>query len=129
MGLHIAIIGAGAVGGYTGGHLARAGEDVVLIDPWPEHIDSIRANGLHLTDANGEHLTRPRALHLAEVQALVRKPVDVAIICAKSYDTEWAATLIKQYLSPQGYVVSMQNGVNEERIAGVVGWGRTVGCV
>lgn len=129
MGKHIAIIGAGAVGGYVGGHLTRAGEDVSLIDPWPEHVEAIRNAGLHLSGTQGEHVVRANALHITDVQALVRKPVDIAIVCTKSYDTEWAALLIRQYLAPAGYVVSMQNGINEERLAAVVGWGRTVGCI
>jgi 2-dehydropantoate 2-reductase len=47
----------------------------------------------------------------------------------KSYDTEWVTQLVKPYLAPGGYVVSLQNCINEERIAGVVGWGRTLGCI
>ena len=47
----------------------------------------------------------------------------------KSYDTAWAAMLIRQYLAPDGFVVSLQNCMNEETIAGVVGWGKTLGCI
>src|SRR5438046_8281287 len=47
----------------------------------------------------------------------------------KSYDTEWATLMIRQYLAPSGYVVSLQNCINEERIAGIVGWGRTAGAI
>jgi 2-dehydropantoate 2-reductase len=47
----------------------------------------------------------------------------------KSYDTVWATTLIRPYLAPGGCVVSMQNCINEESVAGVVGWGRTLGCI
>jgi len=47
----------------------------------------------------------------------------------KSYDTEWASLLIRQYLAPGGFVVSLQNCLNEEKIAGVVGWGRVVGAI
>lgn len=47
----IAVIGAGAIGGYTGGQLAHNGFDVTLIDPWPEHIETIRRDGLTLDDA------------------------------------------------------------------------------
>ena len=50
-------------------------------------------------------------------------------MCMKSYDTEWATQLVKPYLAPGGYVVSLQNCINEERIAGIVGWGRTLGCI
>ncbi|MFT5174905.1 MAG: 2-dehydropantoate 2-reductase [Gammaproteobacteria bacterium] len=126
---HIVFVGAGAVGGYVGAHLARAGQDIALVDPWPEHVNAINREGMHLGGSQGEHIVRARAMHIHEVQGFVRKPIDIAIICTKSYDTEWAARMIKQYLKPEGYIVSMQNGINEERIAGVVGWGKTVGCI
>src|SRR5258706_741469 len=128
VGKHIVFVGAGAVGGYVGAQLARAGEDVALVDPWPDHVEAIKRDGMHLSGSQGEHVAHVKAMHMHEVQSLVRKPVDIALICTKSYDTEWAAQLIKQYLSPQGYLVSMQNGINEERIAAIAGWGRTVGC-
>ena len=44
----IVVVGAGAIGGYTGGNLAHNGFDVTLIDPWPEHIETIRRDGLSL---------------------------------------------------------------------------------
>ncbi|MBR0857740.1 ketopantoate reductase family protein [Bradyrhizobium liaoningense] len=128
----IAIVGAGAVGSYLGGHLARTGNDVTLIDPWPEHIETIRTRGLHLSGMTDEETCTVSVptMHLTEVQSLSRQPpVDIAIVSCKSYDTEWCAALIKPYLSPQGYVVSAQNSINEETIASVVGWGRTVGCI
>lgn len=129
MGKKLAFMGAGAVGSYVGGHLARMGEDVTLIDPWPEHIETIKRDGLWLEGTQGEHHVRPRALHLHEVQSLFKDPLDIAFVCTKSYDTVWATTMISQYLAPGGFVVSLQNSINEERIAGVVGWGRVVGCI
>jgi len=125
----LAFMGAGAVGSYVGGHLSRAGHDVTLIDPWPDHIETIKANGLHLEGTQGEYLVHPRALHLHEVQSLFKDPVDIAFVCTKSYDTVWATTMISQYLVPGGFIVSLQNSINEERIASVVGWGRVVGCI
>ena len=47
----IAIVGAGAVGGYAGAHMAQAGEDVTFIDPWPEHVEHMRKHGLRVTHA------------------------------------------------------------------------------
>ena len=130
MGKHIAIVGVGALGGYVGGHLARAGHDVTIIDFWPANIEAIRANGLQLDGLSDEErftVTGVTALHVSDVQSLARRaPVDIALVSVKSYDTEWATMLIKQYLAPGGYVVSLQNCLNEERIAGIVGWGRTV---
>ena len=71
-----------------------------------------------------------RALHVTDVQQLAKeKPVDIAFVCMKSYDTAWATMLIRQYLAPDGYVVSLQNCMNEETIAGIVGWGKTLGCI
>ena len=70
------------------------------------------------------------ALHLTELQGLSKqRPIDIAIVAVKSYDTEWATTMVRQYLAETGYVISLQNCINEERIAGIVGWGRTVGCI
>jgi 2-dehydropantoate 2-reductase len=89
----------------------------------------MKMQGLHITDARGEHTIRVRALHLHEVQGLVRKPVDIGLVCSNSYDTEWLATMVRPYLSPDGYLVSIQNGMNEECLAKVVGPERVVGCI
>lgn len=133
MGKRIAIVGAGAVGGYVGGYFSRNGIDVTLIDPWPEHIEAIRARGLELDGMTPEERFAVRTattMHLTEVQSLSKqKPIDIAFVSVKSYDTEWATMMIRPYLAPGGYVVSLQNCLNEERIAGIVGWGKTVGCI
>ncbi|MSQ63079.1 MAG: 2-dehydropantoate 2-reductase [Betaproteobacteria bacterium] len=132
MGKRIAIVGAGALGGYVGGSLAHLGHDVTLIDPWPEHVETIRARGLELDGVTPEEkfdVKKAKTLHLTEVQSLAKAPVDVAMVAMKSYDTAWASTLIQPYLAADGFVVSLQNCLNEETIAGIVGWGRTVGVV
>jgi 2-dehydropantoate 2-reductase len=128
----IAIVGAGAVGGYAGAHMVQAGEDVTFIDPWPEHVETMRRSGLRVTHARDvpEFSVPVRALHVTDAQQLAKeKPVDIAFVCMKSYDTAWATMLIKQYLAPDAYVVSLQNCMNEETIAGIVGWGKTLGCI
>lgn len=128
----IAVIGAGAVGGYVGGNLKRLGHDVTLMDPWPEHTEAIRAHGLCLYGTTAEECftVDVPTMHLTEVQSLSKqRPIDIAVVSVKSYDTEWATMMIRQYLSPGGYVLSLQNCMNEERVAGIVGWGRVVGCI
>jgi 2-dehydropantoate 2-reductase len=132
MGKRIAYVGVGAVGGYVAGQLTRAGYDVTLIDPWPEHVEHMRRHGLQLSGLTpGERHTVPvKALHITDLQGQVKeKPFDIAFLSAKSYDTEWSTLMIKPYLAPDGFVVSLQNCINEERIAALVGWGRTVGCI
>lgn len=128
----IAVVGSGAVGGYLGGHLARTGHDVTLVDPWPEHIEAIRKHGLKLSGMTDEetYTVQVPTMHITEVQSLSKqRPIDIAIIASKSYDTEWSTVLIRPYLSTDGFVISAQNSINEETIARVVGWGRTVGCI
>src|SRR5438270_257619 len=132
MGRKIAIVGAGAVGGYAGAHMVEAGEDVTFIDPWPEHVEHMRKHGLRVTHARdvAEFSVPVRALHVTDAQQLAKEAaVDIAFICMKSYDTAWATTLIQQYLAPDGYIVSLQNCMNEETIAGIVGWGKMLGCI
>ena len=46
MGYKIAIMGTGAVGAYAGAHMARNGEDVTFIDPWPANVETMKARGL-----------------------------------------------------------------------------------
>ncbi len=120
MGHKIAIMGAGAVGAYAGAHMARGGEDVTFIDPWPANVDTMKAQGLrvsHIRDVP-EWSTPVRALHLTELQQVAKEePFDFAFVCMKSYDTEWATVMIAQYLAPDGFVVSLQNCMNEETIA------------
>ena len=70
MGNRIAIIGAGAVGGYAGAHMVQAGEDVTFVDMWPEHVEAMRAKGLrisHIKDVP-EFTVPVKAIHLTELQ-------------------------------------------------------------
>jgi 2-dehydropantoate 2-reductase len=133
MGSRIVVVGAGAVGGYVGAHMIAAGEEVTFVDPWPEHVDHMRRQGLkvtHAMDVPELIVPKVRALHITDLQQLSKeKPIDIAFICMKSYDTAWATMMIAQYLAPEGFVVSLQNCMNEETIAGVVGWGKTMGCI
>lgn len=124
----IGFMGAGAVGSYLGAFLTREGHDVTLIDPWPEHVETIKTKGLHVSGSQGDFTVPVRALHLTEVQA-EREPFDIAFIAMKSYDTEWSTVFMKRYLAPGGFMVCAQNGMNDETIASIVGRERVVGLV
>ena len=115
-----------------GGSLAHLGHDVTFIDPWPENVETIRARGLELDGVTPEERFSVKGVpifHVTEVQSFAKRPFDLAMVSMKSYDTLWATALIAPYLAPQGFIVSLQNCMNEETIAGVVGWGRVVGVV
>jgi len=132
MTIRLLVMGAGAVGGYVGGHLSRLGHDVTLVDFWHDNVERIRSEGLEISgDSPADSIVvRPKTLHFHEVSGLARQtPFDVVFLSMKSYDTDWATTMIRPYLAPDGFIVSLQNCINEERIAGIVGWGRTIGCI
>jgi len=126
--MHIAMFGSGSIGGYVAGMMTRAGQNVTLLDSWPDHIEAMRKDGLSLSGTQGEINVKVRCLHLYESDMLLKTPVDVAILCVKSYQTAWMTMLLRDYLAPNGVVVSLQNSMNEETIASIVGWGRVLGC-
>ena len=127
--MRIGIIGAGAIGCVVGGLLTKAGHDVTLVDQWPEHVETMKRRGLKLSGTCGEHTIRVKALHIHELQG-VSTSFDAVFVSVKSYDTEWAAQMALAYLEqPDGVVVDFQNGVNDERVATVVGKARCLGCV
>ncbi len=126
--MRIAVLGVGAIGGVIGAYLTRAGRDVTLIDTWPANVERIRSEGLSVAAVEEEFTVKPEALHLGEVSA-ARRSFDAIVLAVKSYDTKWAATFAEPYLAPGGFIVSAQNSINEETIAGAVGWSRVVGCV
>jgi 2-dehydropantoate 2-reductase len=127
----IAIVGAGAIGGYFGARMIAAGHDVTLIDAWPEHVAHVRRHGLTVEEMPGQdRLCVPADIRdIGQVQQFVREaPLDIACIAVKSYDTAWATQLILPWLAPDGVLVSLQNSFNEPTIAAIAGTERTFGC-
>ena len=125
----IGIIGAGAVGSVVGGSLSHAGHNVTLVDQWPEHIETIKKNGLVVETRSDRFVSHPTALHIHELQSLSH-PFDAIFIAVKSYDTEWATTLSLRYLhSDHGIIVDFQNGINDGRVAEIAGENIALGCV
>jgi 2-dehydropantoate 2-reductase len=119
----IAVLGAGSVGGYFGGRLARAGADVHLIARGAA-LRALRERGLRVRSVRGDFdVALPATDEPAEVG-----PVDVVLFCVKSYDTGEAAEGLRPLLGPETAVLSLQNGVdNEEQIAAAVGWQHVMG--
>ena len=112
----VAVIGAGAVGSYFGGLLARAGYDVTLIAR-QDHVKAIQENGLFMECQSFQERVSVKAS--TEYQAI--KNADLILFCVKSPDTESVAKEIKPYLSEDSIILSLQNGVdNAERIRAVL---------
>ena len=115
--MRVAVVGAGGIGSYFGGHLARSGVDVRLLARG-RHLRALRDDGLRITGVRGEFTVDvPATDDPADIG-----PCDVVLFCVKSYDTESAADLLLPLLHSTTAVVSLQNGVdNEEKIAGRIG--------
>lgn len=120
----ITVIGAGAIGGTVGAFLSDAGYDVTLVDVVPEHVQTINERGLRITGIRGDRTFRVPAMLVDDVTG----PLGVTFLCVKGHFTEPAMQRYGPLLSDDGYVVSLQNGLNEEIIARHVGAERTVGC-
>jgi 2-dehydropantoate 2-reductase len=102
--------------------------DITLIDTWAEHVDTMNADGLHVTAENGEFTTSVNAMHLGDANT-VGEPFDAIFLAVKSYDTVWATHFAMRYLKPTGIIISAQNGINDEVIAPIVGYSREIACV
>jgi 2-dehydropantoate 2-reductase len=114
----VAVLGAGAVGCYFGGMLARAGAPVTLIGR-PPHVEAIRRDGLWLETLRFQE----RVPAAASVDVEAARGAGVVLFCVKTLDTDEAARSLAPHLTPGAVVLSLQNGVdNAERIRAAGGF-------
>ncbi len=122
--MKIVVIGAGAMGGLYGGLLRDAGEDVVLVDIWREHVERINERGLVIEGLDWEKDVRVAAT--TSVSEL-SEPPDLIIIFTKSYDTAKAAESAAKILGDKTMVLTLQSGFdNADIIARYVGKSRVL---
>jgi 2-dehydropantoate 2-reductase len=122
--MKICVIGAGAMGSVFGGLLARAGNEVVLVDIWREQVAAVNASGLRLSGALGELRTPVRAQETPPAGM----GADVAMIWTDANATRDAATSAATVLAPDGFAITLQNGIgNVEALIEVLGAKRVAG--
>jgi 2-dehydropantoate 2-reductase len=124
----ICILGAGAIGSSVGADLTQAGHDITLVDVWYTQIDAIRAEGVRVEMVDRTLLARPKTLHLYELAGSAQV-FDLILMACKSNDHRWLAELATAHLAKDGLLVALQNGMNEDSLAGIVGRERVIGCV
>jgi 2-dehydropantoate 2-reductase len=117
------VVGAGAIGGVTGAHLVRDGEEVRFIDAAPAHVAAMNENGLFIDGVTGEFRVPARACLPEGVDG----PLDVVLLAVKSQHTMAALDLIEPHLDERSLVVSLQNSLNPDRIAARIGAHRVIG--
>jgi len=122
--MKFAILGSGAVGGYFGAKLARAGQDVTFIARGA-HLQAIRDRGLEVRSATlGDFVARAAA----ESDTARVGPVEVVIVSVKAYDNTTALPMLTPMIGPETVVLTLQNGVDSvNEVAAVVGEGHVLG--
>jgi 2-dehydropantoate 2-reductase len=111
------------MGSVYAGLLADAGLEVCAVDIWTEHIEAINRDGLRVSGASGERVAKPRA----STNARDASPADLVIIATKASGVEAAAADAREILTPEGVVLTIQNGLGSaERVASIIGEDRTL---
>ncbi len=116
------VIGAGAIGGTVAARLIRDGEDVLLCDVDAEHVAALNAHGLRVVGPVEEFTVPARAV----LPDGLPDRIERAVVAVKSHHTAAAGTLLRDRLSPDGYVLSLQNGLTAATLAAAVGPDRVV---
>jgi len=121
--LQFVVVGAGNMGCVYGGNLARVGQSVAFVDVWKEHVEAITTKGLHLEGLTGDFRVRAQAACSA---AEVPK-ADAVLICVNTTSTVEAARTAAAVIKPDGYCLTLQNGVgNIEILEEALGKGRVL---
>jgi 2-dehydropantoate 2-reductase len=113
----VAVVGAGAVGGYFGGVLARAGAPVIFIGR-PAFADAVKQNGLFLDTVQFQERVKVEA----SADLAAARGAEIVLFCVKTTDTAETARSLAKVLSKDAVIISMQNGVdNAEQIEAASG--------
>ncbi|AIJ24384.1 ketopantoate reductase family protein [Amycolatopsis methanolica] len=118
------VVGGGAIGGTLAFHLARAGHPVRIVDTDAAHVAAIRRRGLVLRGPGGDACVPVEACSPEEAPAVLGR----VLLAVKAQATEQVLPWLAPRLAQDGFVVSLQNGLNEQAIAAAVGTERTVGA-
>jgi 2-dehydropantoate 2-reductase len=122
--MRIAVVGAGAVGGYFGARLAQGGAELVVIARGA-HLAAIREHGIRLESVAGDAVVRP--VECSDDPSRVA-PVEVVLLGVKAWQVEVAARALAPLLAPGGCVLPLQNGVEAPtRIDRALGPGHALG--
>jgi len=126
--MHFTVIGAGAIGGTIGAHLARAGHAVLMVDNVEEHVNAIERSGLTIEGNRTFQVRVPSATVAGMADALGGRPPETVLLAVKAMHTSGALEPVVPLLGTESFVVSMQNGLNEAVIANRIGAEKTVGA-
>src|SRR5258708_4550368 len=117
------VVGAGAIGAIVGTALIESGPAVRFVDANRSHVEAVRVGGLRLSGYRETRINVP-----ISTPEEVDWPLRRVLLAVKSPHTLEALRPLARHLAPDGFVVSLQNGLEEYRIADLIGAGRTIGA-
>lgn len=117
------IVGAGAIGAIVGSHLVDSGHEVVFVEANRDHVAAMRAHGLKVT-GEVDFTMRPKVYLPKEYRGTTGR----MLLAVKSRHTIEALEPLARFVAPDGFVLSLQNGLEEDKIKSIVGPERTVGA-
>ena len=120
----ILIWGAGAIGGTVGAYLRRTGHDIVFVDIDADHVAAINRTGLAIEGPIDAFSVTGRAFLPGEITGRFAR----IFLCVKAHHTQAAIAAVAPHLASDGYVLSLQNGLNELVIVEAIGRERTIGA-
>jgi 2-dehydropantoate 2-reductase len=123
--MRVLVMGSGGVGGYFGGILAKAGNDVVFTARGA-HLEAMQQNGLTVIDRGESTILKP--VNAVGLPVEAGGTFDLVLFTVKTYDTTGAAEAIEPVVGPETSVLPLQNGVDAvDEIGAVVGMDRMLG--
>ena len=118
-----AIYGAGSLGTVLGAYITKNGGDIVLVNRNQAHVQVLNEKGAHITGT--VEMTVPvKAITPDQMEG----KYDIILLMTKQLQNEQVVTMLKDFLSEEGVIVTLQNGLPEPGIAEIVGSGHTMGC-
>ena len=121
--LKVAIYGAGSLGTILGAFIARSGKEIDLVNRNKAHVAALKKAGAQVTGT----LQFTQAVH-ALLPEEMTAAYDIIFLMTKQQDNPRTVTFLKNYLAPDGVIVTLQNGLPEDGIAEIVGQDRVLGC-
>ena len=121
--MRAAIYGAGAMGTVLGAHISRAGRQIDLITRNASHVEALKRDGAHI-GGTVDFTVPVKALLPEEMSG----KYDLIFLMTKQRENPSVCAFLSQYLSENGIICTMQNGLPEFSVASAIGWERTVGC-
>lgn len=121
--MNVAIYGAGSLGIILGAYISKAGRDIDLINRNPQHVEALREKGTHVT-GTVDFVQKVNALYPSEL----KKRYDIIFLMTKQLDNHAVVKSLVPFLSEDGVICTMQNGLPELSVSEVIGEDRTYGC-